>query len=226
MLPLLCLDNVTAGYGEKIVIKDFSLTVNKGDHILLLGPNGSGKTTLFRLILGIIPPMKGKVEYPMGRSVSYARQDPPSSPFPISVEEVVEMGLWKSGRDREKSINEALEMTDALRLKKRLFHSLSGGERQRVSLSRCLAQNSPLILLDEPSSFLDRESRDSFISLMEKFGYKVRWVDNRKDITYTTPQGKKINSDKLGVKEKNFFPLTKEALEKQFALNRQVKQNK
>ena len=176
MLPLLCLDNVTAGYGEKIVIKDFSLTVNKGDHILLLGPIGSGKTTLFRLILGIIPPMKGKVEYPMGRSVSYARQDPPSSPFPISVEEVVEMGLWKSGREREKTINEALEMTDALHLKKRLFHSLSGGERQRVSLSRCLAQNSPLILLDEPSSFLDRESRDSFISLMEKVATPERAI--------------------------------------------------
>ena len=176
MFPLLFLDNVTAGYGEKIVIKDFSLTVNKGDHILLLGPNGSGKTTLFRLILGIIPPMKGKVEYPMGRSVSYARQDPPSSPFPISVEEVVEMGLWKSGREREKTINEALEMTDALHLKKRLFHSLSGGERQRVSLSRCLAQNSPLILLDEPSSFLDRESRDSFISLMEKVATPERAI--------------------------------------------------
>ena len=176
MLPLLCIDDVSAGYGEKIVIKDFSLTVNKGDHFLLLGPNGSGKTTLFRLILGIIPPMKGKVEYPMGRSVSYARQDPPSSPFPISVEEVVEMGLWKSGREREKTINEALEMTDALHLKKRLFHSLSGGERQRVSLSRCLAQNSPLILLDEPSSFLDRESRDSFISLMEKVATPERAI--------------------------------------------------
>ena len=176
MLPLLCIDDVSAGYGEKIVIKDFSLTVNKGDHFLLLGPNGSGKTTLFRLILGIIPPMKGKVEYPMGRSVSYARQDPPSSPFPISVEEVVEMGLWKSGREREKTINEALEMTDALHLKKRLFHSLSGGERQRVSLSRCLAQNSPLILLDEPSSFLDRESRDSFSSLMEKVATPERAI--------------------------------------------------
>lgn len=176
MLPLLCIDDVSVGYGEKIVIKDFSLTVNKGDHFLLLGPNGSGKTTLFRLILGIIPPMKGKVEYPMGRSVSYARQDPPSSPFPISVEEVVEMGLWKSGREREKTINEALEMTDALHLKKRLFHSLSGGERQRVSLSRCLAQNSPLILLDEPSSFLDRESRDSFISLMEKVATPERAI--------------------------------------------------
>ena len=176
MLPLLCIDDVSVGYGEKIVIKDFSLTVNKGDHFLLLGPNGSGKTTLFRLILGIIPPMKGKVEYPMGRSVSYARQDPPSSPFPISVEEVVEMGLWKGGREREKTINEALEMTDALHLKKRLFHSLSGGERQRVSLSRCLAQNSPLILLDEPSSFLDRESRDSFISLMEKVATPERAI--------------------------------------------------
>ena len=55
MLPLLlCLDHVSAGYGEKVIIKDFSLTVNKGDHILLLGPNGSGKTTLFRLILGIM----------------------------------------------------------------------------------------------------------------------------------------------------------------------------
>ena len=177
MLPLLlCLYHVSAGYGEKVIIKDFSLTVNKGDHILLLGPNGSGKTTLFRLILGIIQPIKGNVLFPNGRSVSYARQDPPSSPFPISVEEVVEMGLWRSGRDKERTIDEALAMTDALHLKKRLFHSLSGGERQRVSLARCLAQNSPLILLDEPSSFLDRESRDSFISLMEKVATKNRAI--------------------------------------------------
>ena len=62
MDTLLRLSSVTAGYGDKAVISDFSLTVDKGDHILLLGPNGSGKTTLFRLILGIIPPMKGKVE--------------------------------------------------------------------------------------------------------------------------------------------------------------------
>ncbi|SES65002.1 relaxase/mobilization nuclease domain-containing protein [[Clostridium] polysaccharolyticum] len=70
------------------------------------------------------------------------------------------------------------------------------------------------------------KSKEEYIGLMEKFGYKVRWVDTRKDITYTTPQGKKINSDKLGIKEKNFYPLTKEALEKQFSLNRQVKRNK
>lgn len=70
------------------------------------------------------------------------------------------------------------------------------------------------------------KTREEFISLMQKFGYQVRWQDSRKDITFTTPNGKKINSDKLGVKEKNFFPLTKEALEKQFALNRQIRNNK
>ena len=176
MDTLLRLSSVTAGYGDKAVISDFSLTVDKGDHILLLGPNGSGKTTLFRLILGIIPPMKGKVEYPLGRNISYARQDPPSSPFPISVEEVVMMGLWKSSRDKESAVTEALAMTDALSLRKRLFHSLSGGERQRVSLARCLAQDSPLILLDEPSSFLERESRDSFVSLMERIARPERAI--------------------------------------------------
>lgn len=176
MLPLLRLDSVSVGYSDKIVIKDFSLTVEKGDHILLLGPNGSGKTTLFRLILGILKSQSGKVEFPLGRSVSYARQDPPSSPFPISVEEVVEMGLWKSGKNKEAEVKKALEMTGALHLRKRLFHSLSGGERQRVSLARCLAQDSPLILLDEPSSFLDKDSRDSFISLMEKVATEDRAI--------------------------------------------------
>lgn len=69
------------------------------------------------------------------------------------------------------------------------------------------------------------KSREEFIALMEKFGYKVRWEENRKDITFTAPNGKKINSDKLGYPKRGYLPLTKEALEKQFALNRQVESN-
>ncbi len=68
-------------------------------------------------------------------------------------------------------------------------------------------------------------SRDEFIEIMNKFGYQVRWEESRKDITYTNSDGKKINSDKLGYPAKNFTPLTKESLEKQFALNRQVETN-
>lgn len=70
------------------------------------------------------------------------------------------------------------------------------------------------------------KDREEFIELMESLGYKIRWEDSRKDITYTCPGGKKINSDKLGFPTKNFLPLTKNALEKQFAINRQVEENK
>lgn len=68
-------------------------------------------------------------------------------------------------------------------------------------------------------------SQREFVGLMNKFGYKIRWEDSRKDITYITPSGKKINSDKLGYPKRGYTPLTKESLEKQFALNRQIRNN-
>ena len=69
------------------------------------------------------------------------------------------------------------------------------------------------------------KSKEEFIEIMKSIGYKVRWEDTRKDITFTNQEGKKVNSDKLGFPKRNYTPLTKEALEKQFALNRQVKEN-
>lgn len=68
-------------------------------------------------------------------------------------------------------------------------------------------------------------SKEDFIEIMEALGYKIRWEDTRKDITFTNRNGKKVNSDKLGFPDRNYTPLTKEALEKQFALNRQVEEN-
>lgn len=68
-------------------------------------------------------------------------------------------------------------------------------------------------------------NQEEFIGIMNSFGYQIRWEETRKDITYTTPAGKKINSDKLGFPARNYTPLTKENLEKQFAINRQVEEN-
>jgi hypothetical protein len=65
-------------------------------------------------------------------------------------------------------------------------------------------------------------NQDEFIGIMNSFGYQVRWEETRKVITYTTPAGKKISSDKLGFPDRNYTPLAKKALEKQFAINRQV----
>ncbi len=70
------------------------------------------------------------------------------------------------------------------------------------------------------------KNQEDFIGIMNSFGYQVRWEEARKDITYTNHAGKKINSDKLGFPDRNYTPLTKESLEKQFAINRQVAENK
>jgi hypothetical protein len=69
------------------------------------------------------------------------------------------------------------------------------------------------------------KSKDEFIEIMKSIGYTIRWEHSRKDITITNRDGKKVNSDKLGFPDRHYTPLTKEALEKQFALNRQVKEN-
>lgn len=182
------ISNLSAGYGTNIVIKNFSLTINSGERYIIAGPNGSGKTTLLKCILGTLKPLEGKISLDTNESIAYCKQDFPNSPFPITVEEVVAMGIGKfqisemlkqvqhDGKHilrskgkinhHNKLITSALQKADALHLKNRLFYSLSGGERQKVSLARCYCQNASLLLLDEPSSFLDSESKISFINQM------------------------------------------------------------
>lgn len=182
------ISNLSAGYGTNLVIKNFSLKINSGERYIIAGPNGSGKTTLLKCILGTLKPLEGKISLDTNENIAYCKQDFPNSPFPITVEEVVAMGIGKFQKSEmlkqvqhdgkhilrskgkinhhNKLITSALQKADALHLKNRLFYSLSGGERQKVSLARCYCQNASLLLLDEPSSFLDSESKISFINQM------------------------------------------------------------
>lgn len=160
--------NLCAGYGNRTVINNFSLTVNPGDRLIIAGPNGCGKTTLLKCMLGIIKPKSGKILFESGESIGYCKQDFPNASFPITAEEVVAMGLGKNHKNTKARIDSALEKAGAANLKGRLFYSLSGGERQKVSLARCYCQQASLLLLDEPSSFLDSESRVAFINQMKE----------------------------------------------------------
>lgn len=174
-----------------MVFSKFSLSVMESDRILVCGPNGSGKTTLLKCILGLAKPMSGEIKTRRGLRTAYSKQDFPSVNLPISAQEVVAMGLGprygtppgarfaakpeetahESRRlTKQKSrqiVAEAMERTKCIHLARRLFSSLSGGERQRVSLARCLCQKADLLLLDEPSSFLDSESRENLLELLE-----------------------------------------------------------
>lgn len=160
--------NLCAGYGNRTVINNFSLTIAPGDRLIIAGPNGCGKTTLLKCILGIIKPKSGKILLEAGETMAYCKQDFPNASFPITAEEVVAMGLNSKSKNKKEQIEKALEKAGATSLKERLFYSLSGGERQKISLARCYCQEASILILDEPSSFLDSASRGAFINQMKK----------------------------------------------------------
>ncbi len=136
------------------------------DKLLVCGANGSGKSTLLKTILGIEKPLGGTITYTGKNNIAYCKQDFPNPDFPVTAEEVVAMGLYKKHYSAEQ-VEQAMKKTDCWQLRKRLFYTLSGGERQRVSLARCFCQNSSLLLLDEPSSFLDAQSKETFLNLLQ-----------------------------------------------------------
>ncbi len=182
------ISNLCTGYGKKTVISNFSLEVKPGEKLIIAGANGCGKTTLLKCILGIIKPITGQISLEKGETIAYCKQDFPNSEFPITAAEVVAMGISRNqsgvGSASER-IDEALKKAGALELKNRLFYTLSGGERQKVSLARCYCQNASLLLLDEPSSFLDTKSKVALINQMkalEKEAFSVIAVTHDEEI--------------------------------------------
>lgn len=164
---ILKIDDVSVSYGKKQVLDGFSLLMKKGDKLVVAGPNGCGKTTLLKSILGIIKPTSGGIHLAQNARTAYCKQGFTTVATTISVYEVVGMGLYKqNGKDRT-CVERAMRETGVQHLASRPFNGLSGGEKQRVSLARCLCQDANLLLLDEPSSFLDAASCKDFTSLMK-----------------------------------------------------------
>ena len=161
------IENLCVKYDNNIVIENFSLNLTLGEKIIIYGPNGTGKTTLLKTILGIVKAASGKIIFEDNEVIAYCKQDYPNPEFPITVEEVVAMGIKKQNKNSKEDIKNALIKANALNLQGRLFYSLSGGERQKVSLARCYCQNANLFLLDEPSSFLDTKSKNIFLEQMK-----------------------------------------------------------
>jgi ABC-type cobalamin/Fe3+-siderophores transport system ATPase subunit len=180
---VLRIDNLSVNYGSRRVLQGVSLGVDSGQVVALVGPNGAGKSTLIRAVSGVAPILGGEVRVegkllsemsPMERArylsvVPQARSLPPA----FTVHESVLMGrtphlgwLGRTGpRDRAR-VHYALEHTHMLELAERYIGELSGGEQQRVLLARALAQDTPVMLLDEPTTHLDLQHRETLIQLI------------------------------------------------------------
>ncbi len=159
-------------YGDFEVLRHISLDIGRGEILGIIGPNGAGKTTLLRILCGLLKGWTGQLEFlgrafaswerrALARVIAYLPQQTRMS-FPYTVHEVALMGRLphQSGRffdtraDHER-VREVLQLTDTLALSGRYFQDLSGGEQQLVSLASALAQDPSVLLLDEPTVFLD-----------------------------------------------------------------------
>ena len=180
---MLSVDNLHFGYGDRQVLRGVALEVRPGELVGIVGPNGAGKTTLIRLISGALTPSRGRITVDgkelsrvpashRGRLVSVVPQNP-DLPLSFRVQELVLMGRnphlgllqWEGRRDLEVA-TEAMRSTDTLQLAGRTLESLSGGERQRAVVALALAQEAPVMLLDEPTSNLDLAHQTGIMDLV------------------------------------------------------------
>jgi ferric hydroxamate transport system ATP-binding protein len=164
---------IDVAYGSDVVVRAASVSLRAGTVTALIGPNGSGKSTLLRALARLHPPAAGSVTFADGadlralsgkdiaKRITLLSQQR-SAPGGVSVRELVEFGRhphrsrW-GGRDPEgpAAVERALELTGLSALADRPVQALSGGQAQRVWLAGCLAQDTALLLLDEPTTFLD-----------------------------------------------------------------------
>ncbi len=181
MKPLIKIENLTVTYDGKTALQDACLTVEQNDFLGVIGPNGGGKTTLVKAILGLVPCAGGTIEYfdldgqPVdGLNIGYLPQYLSFDfSFPITVSEVIASGLL-SGRSlfhrftaaEHARVAEVMDMFGLKPFAKHTVGRLSGGQRQRVLMARAMVSRPQLLVLDEPSTYMDKDSEDMMYSLL------------------------------------------------------------
>lgn len=184
-MEILKATSLSIGYDDKTVVSDINVTLSEGDIIALVGPNGAGKSTLFKTFSTHIKPLGGKIELFGKDLMSYTPKERakmlgivlterPDDLF-LKVFDVVAAGRYpytgmfgKLSDKDEQEIKVSLELVGVNNLIDRVFNTLSDGEKQKVMIAKAIAQNTPIIMLDEPTAFLDYPSKIELFSLLKK----------------------------------------------------------
>jgi len=207
-MAIIEIKNLTYTYpgASKSSIDDVSISIEKGEFVLITGPSGCGKTTLCRTFNGLVPhfyqgDVKGEISvagintlqhhtYEMAKHVGLVFQNPENQLFALSIEKDVAFGLENNGVPREemrRKVDWALHQTGIYDIRERSPHEISGGQQQRVAIASVLAMNPEIIVLDEPTSFLDPLSAEKIFEVIHRLnkqqGITVVLVEHRLDLT-------------------------------------------
>ena len=187
--PVIEAKNLSFSYNSTVVLENISFAIEKGDYVGIIGPNGGGKTTMLKILVGLLKPNSGSLtilgtdsQQLKNRSeIGYVPQrvSQDNASFPATVYEVVESGLVaKKGlfggitAADKAAIDKALQRANIADLKYRLMSSLSGGQRQRVYVTRALASDPKILVLDEPFTGVDTASQKDFYNILQDLNTK------------------------------------------------------
>lgn len=180
-MTLVALDDIVFGYTDVPTLNGISLEISSGEFVGIVGPNGASKSTLLKLILGLLKPWEGSVSISKKNhagkrlTIGYVPQQVASFNvgFPSTVLELVKSGRYGKGRwlkkltaQDEQIVENALHMVGMWEFRHRKIGELSGGQKQKIVIARTLASEPDLLVLDEPTTGMDFESRKGFYEFM------------------------------------------------------------
>ena len=189
-VDVLNIEGLWVKYNGAEVLRRISFRVGPGDYVGIVGPNGSGKSTLIKAALGLVGAERGQValfgapleSFTEWRRIGYLPQRLKffNPNFPATVEEIVGLGLLAgkrlprklTGEDRQ-AVENTLEFMGITEIRKRIIGELSGGQQQRVLLARSVVGKPELLILDEPTTALDPETRDKFYTLLKNLNKEL-----------------------------------------------------
>lgn len=181
MKNLITVKNGSFSYENREVLKDINFKMNRGDFVAIIGINGAGKTTFLKLLLEQLNFQKGEVIRNYS-SISYVSQaqDKQIQCFPATVLEIVllnlskEIGLFKfPKKEHKEKARKALSMIGMEKYEKSMIGELSGGQRQRVMIAKAIVQNPEFLILDEPTTGLDKKSVDELFKILTKLNEEL-----------------------------------------------------
>ena len=207
--------------GGRLVLNDLDFHLHAGDRIGLVAPNGSGKTTLFHILMGLIKPLSGTVEVfgkerreerdflEVRRRVGLLFQDADDQLFSPTVLEDVAFGPLNLGKSQDEAVEAAVRTLAFLGLggfEDRVTHKLSGGEKRLVALATVLSMEPEVLLLDEPSSGLDADTKDRLIEILDSLDLTIFLISHEFDFisraarhVYTMQDGRILMDQELHV---------------------------